>query len=81
MARLLIITAALLTFQASFVMLNFDWMSFPAIIGTTIGIGSFYTNMLPLKLDQMMRASAEEFSAAVQWYWWSSTFHCYLGMD
>ena len=62
MARLLIITAALLTFQASFVMLNFDWMSFPAIIGTTIDIGSFYTNMLPLKLDQMMRASAEEFS-------------------
>ena len=66
MARLLIIIAALLTFQASFVMLNFDWMSIPAINGTIIGIGSFYTNMLLLKLDQMMRASAEEFSAAVQ---------------
>ena len=76
MARLLIITAALLTFQASFVMLNFDWMSFPAIIGTTIGIGRFYTNMLPLSRNQMIGASAEKLSAAVQWYWWSSTFHC-----
>ena len=63
---LLIITAALLTFQAPFAMLIFDWMSIPAIIGTIIGIGSFYTNMLPLTLDQIIGASAEELSAAVQ---------------
>ena len=71
MAGLLIITAAPLTFQASFVILNFYWMLIPGfvIIGV-IGTGNLYTNMLPLTLDQMIGALAEELSAAVQWYWW-----------
>ena len=43
-----------------------------AQITSTIGGGSLYTNMLPFTLDQMIGASAEELSAAVQWYWWGS---------
>ena len=37
------------------------------IIGV-IGMRSLYTNMLQFTLDQMIGASAEELSAAVQWY-------------
>ena len=39
------------------------------VIGT-LGIGSWYTNILPFSLDQMIGASAEELSAVVQWYCW-----------
>ena len=35
-----------------------------------LGFGCFYTIMLPFALDQMIGASAEELSAAVQWYYW-----------
>ena len=67
----------ILSLQAAFVMLQFDWTPIPAfvlivvglVIGT-LGVGSFYTNMLPFALDQMIGASAEELSAAVQWYCW-----------
>ena len=67
----------ILTAQAAFVMLQFDWTPIPAfvlivvdlVIGT-FGIGSFYTIMLPFALDQMIGAPAEELSAAVQWYCW-----------
>ena len=67
----------ILTAQASFTMLQFDWTPIPAfvliVVGLstgTIGAGSFYTIMLPFALDQMIGASAEELSAAVQWYCW-----------
>ena len=67
----------ILTLQAAFVMLQFDWTPIPAFVLTvvglvfgTFGIGSFYTIMLPFALDQMIGASAEELSAAVQWYCW-----------
>ena len=36
----------------------------------TLGFGSLYTIMLPFSLDQMIGASADELSAAVQWYYW-----------
>ena len=36
----------------------------------TLGFGSLYNIMLPFALDQMIGASAEELSAAVQWYYW-----------
>ena len=39
------------------------------LIGTP-GIGILYTIVLPFALDQMIGASAEELSAAVQWYCW-----------
>ena len=66
-----------LTAQVGFVMLQLDWTPIPAItllvIGLLLGtfsIGSFYTIMLPFALDQMIGASAEQLSAAVQWYCW-----------
>ena len=67
----------ILTVQVVFIMLQFDRTLIPAfvlivvglVIGT-LGFGSFYTNMLPFALDQMIGASAEELSAAVQWYCW-----------
>ena len=67
----------ILTLQVAFVILHFDWTPIPAflliVVGLstgTIGVGSFYTIMLPFALDQMIGASAEELSAAVQWYCW-----------
>ena len=69
--------------QAAFVMLKFDWTPVPAFTLTVsgsviaiLGMGSFYTIMLPFALDQMIGASAEELSAAVQWYCWG--FHIAL---
>ena len=67
----------ILTLQAAFVMLQFDCTPIPAfvlivvglVIGT-FGFGSFYTIMLPFALDEMIGASAEVLSAAVQWYCW-----------
>ena len=74
---LLLSLVTILTLQAVFVMLHFDWTPIPAlvliILGfliSTFGIGSFYTITLPFALDQMIGASAEQLSAAVQWYCW-----------
>ena len=74
---LIMCTITLFLLQVAFVMLNLDWTPIPAFvlaIGSlafgTCGIGGFYTNMLPFTLDQMIGASAEELSAAVQWYMW-----------
>ena len=67
----------ILILQAAFVLLQFDWTPIPAVALTILGllisifgIGSFYTIMLPFALDQMIGASAEQLSAAVQWYCW-----------
>ena len=77
---LVLSSVAILTVQAAFIMLQFDWTPIPAfafiIIGlliTTLGSGSIYTIMLPFALDQMIGASAEELSAVVQWYLWGIT--------
>ena len=67
----------MLCLQAAFIMLQFKWTPIPAfsllcialLIGT-VGFGTFVTNLLPFTLDQMIGASTEELSAAVQWYWW-----------
>ena len=74
---LILSLVTILILQAAFVMLQFDWTPIPAlvliVVGLsigTIGVGSFYTIMLPFALDQMIGASAEELSAAVQWYCW-----------
>ena len=68
---------AILTSHVAFVLLQFHWTPAPAfvlvVVGIstgTIGVGSFYTIMLPFALDQMIGASAEQLSAAVQWYCW-----------
>ena len=74
---LIMCTITLLLLQVAFVILNLDWTPIPTFvlaIGSltfgTCGIGSFYTNMLPFTLDQMIGASAQELSAAIQWYLW-----------
>ena len=68
---------AILTSHVAFVLLQFQWTPVPAfvlvVVGIstgTIGVGSFYTIMLPFALDQMIGASAEQLSAVVQWYCW-----------
>ena len=60
-----------------FIMLQFSWTPIPPIVllCTTlpiaaVGVGVFYTNLLPFTLDQMIGASAEELSAAIHWYYW-----------
>ena len=80
-AGLLICTITVIFGQFAFIMLNFDWTPIPAFILMIIvliigvfGFGSFYTIMLPFILDQMIGASAEELSAAVQWYYWCFLF-------
>ena len=74
---LVLSSLTILTVQIAFVMLQFDRTLIPAfiliIVGLvmgTLGFGSFYAIMLPFALDQMIGASAEELSAAVQWYCW-----------
>ena len=37
------------------------------------GLGSIYTNMLPFMIDQMIGATADDISAAVQWNFWTFT--------
>ena len=74
-----------LTSQVAFVLLQFNWSQIPAfafavtsfVIGT-VGFGSLYTNMLPFSLDQMIGASAEDLSAAVQWYYWGFNLSLFL---
>ena len=63
---------AILTLQVAFVLLQFHWTPVPAFVLVvmgistgTIGVGSFYTIMLPFALDQMIGASAEQLRAAV----------------
>ena len=70
-------TATLPLLHVAFVMLHLDWTPLTALVLTitafaflTLGAGSFYTQMLPFTLDQMIGASAEHLSAVVQWYCW-----------
>ena len=71
---LVLSSITVLTTQFAFVVLQFDWTLIPLVVvgmtTGTIGFGSFYTIMLPFALDQMIGASAEQLSAAVQWYCW-----------
>ena len=76
-AGLIICTITLFLLQAVFIILNLDWNPIPAFVLAiaslafgTCGVGGFYTSMLPFTLDQMIGASAEELSAAIQWYLW-----------
>ena len=78
-AGLLLTTAAVLFSHTSFLMLQSQWplnsftafaLAVIALVVGTLGIGNTYTIMLPFTLDQMIGASAEELSAAVQWYYW-----------
>ena len=62
------------------VMLQLNWTPIPAIallcvyvLMTTCSMGSFVINILPFIIDQMIGASADEISAIVQWYIWSTS--------
>ena len=75
---LIMFLVSILTLQAAFVMLQFDWTLIPVltllVISMLIGIfgfGSFFTIMLPFALDQMIGASAEQLGAAVHWFFWA----------
>ena len=70
-ATVLIVLVGFLYLQSSwsFVAINFVLTIVGMVIGA-LGFGSLYTIMLPFSLDQMIGASAEELSAAVQWYYW-----------
>ena len=59
-------------------MMQFDWTPIPAVIMlcvsllmSTIGAGNLQINILPFIIDQMIGASADDISAAVQWYYWT----------
>ena len=76
-AALIVSAVLLLLLQIAFVMENLDWTPIPGFVLTIVaglfavfGVGSFYTNMLPFTLDQMVGAPAAELSAVVQWYYW-----------
>ena len=75
-AGLVICTITVILGQLAFVML-INWTPIPAfilmliaLINGVFGFGCFYTILLPFTLDQMVGASAEELSAAAQWYYW-----------
>ena len=62
----------------TFVMLQFNWTPIPALVVlciampvSVIGTGSIVTTMPPFIIDQMIGASGDTISAAVQWTWWS----------
>ena len=61
----------------AFVVLQFNWTPIPALVVlciampvSIIGIGSIMNTMAPFTIDQMIGASGEDISAAVQWIWW-----------
>ena len=77
------ISASLLSFLILLcvtVMLQFNWTQTPGFVLLCIylflvacSMGNPYTNGLPFTIDQMIGASADDISAIVQWYYWSTT--------
>ena len=68
---------ALWTVLIAFVVLQFNWTPIPALVVlciaipvSIVGTGSIMISMLPFAVDQMIGASGEAISAAVQWNWW-----------
>ena len=61
----------------AFIVLQFNWTPIPALVVlciampvSIIGTASIMITMLPFTIDQMIGASSEAISAAVQWVWW-----------
>ena len=68
----------ILVYLAVFIMLQFSWTPIPAFVLLCtalpvggVGLGIFYTILLPFTLDQMIGATAEELNAAAHWYCWA----------
>ena len=60
------------------IILQFNWASIPAFLllfvsqtMAVVGSGNVATNMLPFIIDQMIGASADDITAAVQWCFWT----------
>ena len=77
-AGLFLLNVAFFTFLNAFVMFQFNWTHKPAIIVlcasqliNIFGLGSIYINILPFMIDQMIGATADDISAAVQWCFWT----------
>ena len=73
----LLSTVALWTILIAFIVLQFNWTPIPALVVlciampvSIVGTVSSIVNMLPFTIDQMIGASGEAISAAVQWSWW-----------
>ena len=73
----LLSTVALWTILIAFIVLQFNWTPIPALVVLCIampvcivGTGSIMISVLPFTIDQMIGASSEAISAAVQWGWW-----------
>ena len=65
------------TILIAFIVLQFNWTPIPALVVlciampvSIIGTGSIMITMLPFIIDQMIGASGEDISAAVQWIVW-----------
>ena len=70
----LLLPVALVSFGGAIIMMQFDWTPIPAVIMlcvsqliSVIGTGNLQINILPFIIDQMIGASADDISAAVQW--------------
>ena len=76
-AGCLLSTVALWTILTAFIVLQFNWTPIPALVVlciampvSIVGTGSIIISMLPFAIDQMIGASGEAISAAIQWGWW-----------
>ena len=72
-----LLTIAFLAISSVSVILQFNWASIPAFllifvsqVMAAVGIGNIAANMLPFMIDQMIGASADDITAAVQWCFW-----------
>ena len=72
-----LLTVSHLGILTSLVLLQFDWTvaAFVAMCLSlsvaAFGSGTFYISSLPFIVDQMIGASADDISAAIQWYCWA----------
>ena len=66
----LVVQVGFLCLQANCTTVPVYMLTIVGLVIGTLGFGSLYTIMLPFSLDQMIGASADELSVAVQWYYW-----------
>ena len=74
-----LLTIEFLVFLGAFILLQLNWSpviaflllfcSLPLVI---FGLGTVFTNSLPFIIDQMLGATADDISAAVEWYYWAA---------
>ena len=67
---LFLILVAYILLQFSWIPIAFTILYIALPIGL-VGFGSFYANLLPFTLDQMIGATGEELSAAAHWFYWT----------